>query len=345
MGENGIGVRLTETLFAPTSLVALALAAAAIVGIVLVARRRAGTAASEPLGARPDMAPPPLLATELSAPRLDTPARTPTLRGMDRLGERAWTLGFVGLGGAVLAALAAYGTAGSGTQEVAGQEGAWEDEVVVTGRLADGPCGARAAHAAALTACIAGAPVTYEVLGISRDGERLSEAAWSDASRRASVLIARGAPAPFTLGAAVLLPGASTADLSAYDALVVVGYADPARDGEDAEARAVTRSGALRDFALAALRGGAGQDCRSDAVVHTVSLGAKRGEPGPEPSPLVLGVRSAGLVNAPGGAPDLTGELDRLFGDDAAGLLGFMPEDYGPWRHLSTERACARSPI
>ena len=42
---------------------------------------------------------------------------------------------------------------------------------------------------------------------------------------------------------------------------------------------------------------------------------------------------------------DLDAMLNGLFAGGGAAIIGLDPDAYGPWRILSSERACERSPV
>lgn len=340
-GAAGVA-RLIEILLTPTSLIAVALAGAAILAILLLAGRRSRTVEAPQA--------PAMIAAETAPPLLETPLKIIT-PGRERLRVALPTLGRVASGVAVtalgvaallglktLASLGAEGAAPSRAGTVAIEDAwpdAWEDDGTV---LAGAACEARGTHAGAYTSCGAGVPVTYEAIGLSRRGEALRDAVWSGQGRRAVVLTASRQPTPFTLDAATDLRLAPGADLSGYDAFVAVGYADPSVDGETAPARAESRGYALQDFMLDALPRRRARDCAAAPVVHAVSLGARRGEGGPAPAPVLIGLRAGSLVN--GDAGSLDAALEELFAPEAARVLGVVPDAYGPWTLLSSVRAC-----
>ena len=337
-GAAGVA-RLIEILLTPTSLVALALAGAAILAILLLSARRAKAA---PLAEAPTMTAaetaPPLLETPLT---IITPGRQKLQAALPVLGRVASGLAVTAVGVAALLGLRTLaghtdsaGGAAAPAATVAYEDG-WADETTV---LAGGECEARGTHAGAYTSCGAGVPITYEAIGLSRRGEALRDAVWSGAGRRAVVLTASRQPTPFTLDGATdlrLVPGAT---LPSYDAFVAVGYADPSVDGEAALARAEARGYALQDFVLGALPRRRARDCASAPIVHAVSLGARRGEGGPAPAPVLIGLKAGTLVNGDAGALDAA--LEELFAPEAARVLGVVPDAYGPWTLLSSVRAC-----
>ena len=340
--------RLGALVLDPVSLVAIGLAALALGGIALFARRKTATQAPNDEARLPGPTQPiPLLDTPmepvLAAPRRTEPSRTD--RGVSLLSGLAFAaIGLVAFAGLIGFGLKVAGGSGGQAAPLPPAAPVWTDEATVAGI---GPAGCRAgldAHRASYTHCGASVPVRFEVLDLSVDGERLRDAAWSDASRRAVVLTAPGRPAPFTLaGGADLLaaPGSAMGD---YDAFIAVGYADRATDGEGATARAEARGLALADVALRHAQGGRPRDCRSDVTVHAVSLGAA-GE-GPAPKPLLIGVHVEDRVNRPAGdVGDLDAMLNGLFAGGGAAIIGLDPDAYGPWRILSSERACERSPV
>ena len=339
--------RLAAMLFDPASVVAIALAGMALVAILAFRRRaRAPMAAREDSDPAGPTQPIPLLETPMT-PVLAAPRRVPTpeRRSVSLLSGLAFAaIGIVAVAGLVGFGMRVAGGVPDARVTVADTGAGWLDDVQV---LAAGPAGCEAGldgHADSYTHCGASVPVRFEVLGLAVDGQRLTDAAWSGAGRRAFVLTAPGRPAPFTLDHAASLLAAPGSDLSDYDAYVAVGYADEASDGDLAAYRAEARGLALADVALRQVRGASARDCRSDVMVHAVSLGAGAG--GPPPAPLLVGVRIEDRVNRPSGdAGDLNAMLDGLFAGPGAVITGLSPDAYGPWKVVLSERACRRSPV
>lgn len=335
--------RLADLVLDPWSLAGIVLAGMALTAILAARRRGPRAPAPAPDRFAPTQ-PIPLLETPM-APVLAAPRRTERApSGWPGLicGLAFAAIGVVAFGGLIVLGMRAAGGADAPASAASAGRGNQ-----VAGRAADsvGPAGCRPGldgHAASYTHCGAGVPVRYEVLGLAVDGARLTDAAWSGAGRP-FVLTAPARPAPFTLDGDASLLAAPGSDLGDYDAYVAVGYAD-AGEGADAAIRAEARGLALAELALRTTQGGNPRDCRSDATVHAVSLGA--GGDGPAPAPLLIGVRVEDRVNRPrGGAGGLDAMLDGLFAGEGAAITGLPVEAYGPWRVLSSERACRRSPV
>ena len=333
-GAAGVA-RLIDLLLSPTSLIALALAGAAILAILLLAGRRGAAPVKQPPSMAAAETAPPLLETPL---KIITPGRERLSAALPSLGKAASAAGAVAVGVAALLGLKTLaGASGLGGEAAPIATVTYEDAFADT-VLAGADCEVAASHAGAFTSCGAGVPITYEAIGFSRGGEPLRDALWSGAGRRAVVLTAAREATPFTLDAKTDLRPAPGADLSGYDAFVAIGFADPSVDGEAAETRAEARGYALQDFVLDVLPRRRARDCAGAPVVHAVSLGARRGEAGPAPRPVLIGVRANSLVN--GDAAELDAALDELLAPEAARVLGIVPDAYGPWTLLSSERAC-----
>ena len=335
--------RLAQTLLDPVSLVAVALSAMAL-AVIWALRRRAGPRrAGGDLDAFAPSQPVPLLETPME-PVLAAPRRAaPQTGGPGVVSGLAFAaIGLVAFCGLVAAGLKIVGEVPSPVTAPLAEASGWQDDVMV---VATGPTGCDPGldgHAASYTHCGASVPVRFEVLGLAVDGERLTDAAWATEGRP-FVLTAPSRPAPFTLAASADVLAAPGSEIGDYDAYVAVGYAD-AGDGADASARAEARSLALAGVALRAAQGGNPRDCRSDVMVHAVSLGASRD--GPVPAPLLIGVHVEDRVNRPeGDAGDLNAMLDGLFASQGAVITGLRPEAYGPWKVVGSQRACRRSPV
>ena len=351
-GTASTAERLVALMTDPVSLAGV-LVAAILLGTIFAAKARKAAPAPEedrfgPVGGAPTQ-PIPLLETplEASGPTLAAPRRADPPTGKGAVGLVS-ALAFGAIGLVAFAGLIGLGMKVAGGAAPAAPlpqaDAAWTDEVTV---LATGPAGCEAGldgHADSYTHCGASVPVRFEVVGLALDGERLTDAVWAGADARAFVLRSPTRAAPFTLGSQASLLAAPGSALSDYDAYVAVGYADAAAEGEGAGARAEARSLALADLALRSVQGARPRDCRSDVMVHAVSLGAAPG--GPPPAPLLIGVHVEDRVNRPrGDAGDLNAMLDGLFASQGAAITGLRPEAYGPWTIVASERACDRSPV
>ena len=333
-GMAGVA-RLLDVIVSPTSFVAIALAGAAILGIVLFAKRdgrRPGSGEGPTASAAETT--PPLLETPL---KVITPGRTKLPLGAPALGRVASGALFAVIGVTAILGAKFLMERGEGTvvADLPPAEAKWREDAVI---LAGQPCEGGADHAGAFTACGAGVPVTFEAIALSREGEALRDLAWAGEGRRPVVLTERRQPAPFTLDGAtdlLLQPGARLSD---YDAFVAVGYADEAVDGAQAEARAEARGYALQDFVLDALPRRRAHECAGAPLVHAVSLGARRGEAGPAPRPVLIGLKANSMIN--GDAGELDAMLEEVFAPEAAPVLGVVPDAYGPWTLLGSQRAC-----
>lgn len=348
MTNTAAADRLIALIADPVSLVAIGLASAALFAIAVVSRRKTRAAAPAPTRAFAPPPPVPLLDTPMQ-PTLAAPRRAPGMdgaaKGLSLLSGLAFAaIGVAAFGGLIAFALKIAGTTPLPAEPLPQTAGVWQDDVTV---IATGPAGCEAGldgHRASYTHCGASVPVTFEVVGLAKDGKRLTDAVWSGADRRAFVLTAKDQPAPFTLSRGADLLAAPGATLGEYDAYIAVGYADETRDGDDARARAEARSFALADLTLREVRGSRPRDCRSDVMVHAVSLGVAKN--GPVPAPLLIGVHIDDRVNRPvGDAGDLNAMLNGLFATGGARITGLNPADYGPWDVLGSQRACKRPPV
>ena len=345
----GTASRLADILLDPASLAGMAVAGGAVLAILAL------TAKPQVKAAKPAAeAVPPLLDTPLKGedPVLIAPKRV--LPKLPAFGAKLSAAFFSLVGVATLFGLAflAQNVTGNG-QRVAvasADDEVFDDGIdtyVVRGNgivAADGCAPGVDSHVGVFTHCGFDTAVRYEVIGFARDGQRLQDVTFSGAGSRPFVAQAFGAPTPFVLDArrADLVPPPG-GDLSAYDAFVAIGFADEGVDGEAAEARAEARGVSLASFVLDEIRGPVPADCRSDALVHAVSLGARRATAeGPAPRPILIGVRSESRINGDAAALDQT--LDGLLSGEGAALLGVAPDAYGPAKVLSSTYACAKSP-